>query len=335
MRAREAHGAGGEHAVGIRLVRPQQAVGSPQDRRGEVLELLALVVPCGAVVAFQVRILAQLGIGVCGEHLAVGVHVHAAAFGLLQKLLEVVQVVAGDHDEGARLDLELNRRRLGPAVGGDVRVLQSGHGGQVDLAALEDQGQQLVHAQVGADGPHALVQERRHGRVRLPQRLRMVGIRRHAAHAEKQQALQAADILLRVPQLAHVVRVEFAQGDGLSANAALEGGDGLGVEADVAHAGEHALEHKPVGLGIPPSAALCSGQGDQRPGQLVLQPSRIGGLAAYAGGSGAGGASRRLLALEAEHVPVSHLALLDQRVYFRSDCTILLCLIRFCCRTYR
>ena len=74
------------------------------------------------------RILAQLGIGVRGEHLAVGVHVHAAAFGLLQKLLEVVQVVAGDHDEGSRLDLELNRRRLGFAVGGDVRFLQSGHG---------------------------------------------------------------------------------------------------------------------------------------------------------------------------------------------------------------
>ena len=186
MRAREAHRAGGEHAVGIRLVRLQQAVGSPQDRRGKVLEFLALVVPCGTVVAFQVRILAQLGIGVCGEHLAVGVHVHAAAFGLLQKLLEVVQVMAGDHDEGARLDLELNCRRFGFAVGGDVRVLQSRHSGQVDLTALENQRQQLVHAQIGADGPHALIQERCHSRIKLPQRLRMVGIRRHAAHAEKQ-----------------------------------------------------------------------------------------------------------------------------------------------------
>ena len=163
----------------------------------------------------------------------------------------------------------------------------------------------------------------------------MIGIRCHAAHAEKQQALQAADILLCVPQLAHVVQIEFAQGDSLSANAALKGGNGLGVEADVAHAGEHAFEHKPIGLGIPLSAVLCSGQGDQCPGQLVLQPSHIGGLAAYAGGSGTGGASRRLFTLEAEHVPVSHFALLNQRVYLRSDCTILLCLIHFCCRTYR
>ena len=115
-----------------------------------------------------------------------GVHVHAAAFGLLQKLLEVVQVMAGDHDEGTRLDLELNCRRFGFAVGGDVRVLQSGHGGQVDLTALENQRQQLVHAQIGADGPHTLIQERCHSRIRLPQRLRMIGIRRHAAHAEKQ-----------------------------------------------------------------------------------------------------------------------------------------------------
>ena len=243
--------------------------------------------------------------------------------------------MAGDHDERARLDLELNRRRLGLAVGGDVRILQSRHCGQVDLAALENQRQQLVHTQVGADGPHTLIQERCHSRVRLPQRLRMIGIRRHAAHAEKQQALQAADILLSIPQLAHIVQIEFAQGDSLSANAALEGGNGLGVEADVAHAGEHAFEHKPVGLGIPLSAVLGSGQGDQRPGQLVLQPSHIGGLAAYANGSGAGGASRRLFTLEAEHVLVSHFALLNQMVSFGSDCTILWYLIHFCCRTYR
>ena len=241
----------------------------------------------------------------------------------------------GDHDEGSRLDLELNRRRLGFAVGGDVRFLQSGHGGQVDLAALENQRQQLVHAQVGADGPHALVEKRRHNRVRLPQRLRMIGVRRHAAHAEEQQALQAADILLRAPQQAHVVRAEFAKRNSLRANATLKSGNGLRIEADVAHAGEHALQHKPVGFGIPLSAALGSGQGDQCPGQIILQPSHIGGLAAHAGSSGAGGASRRLLALEAKHVLVSHFALLYSGVCFRSNYTILWYHIHFCCRTYR
>ncbi len=94
----------------------------------------------------------------------------------------------------------------------------------------------------------------------------MVGIRRHAAHAEEQQALQAADILLRVPQLAHVVRIEFAQGDGLGANAALEGGDGLGSKLTLLTQANMPSSISPSDSESP-SAALCSGQGDQRPGQ--------------------------------------------------------------------
>lgn len=312
VRAGEAHRARGEDAVGIGGVGLHQAVGGPQNGRGKVRELPALVVPGSAVVALQMGVLAQLGIGVGGKHLAVSVDVDAAALGLLQQLLQVVQVVASHHDEGACLDFKLHRRRCRLAVGGDVGVLKGGHGGKVDLAALQDQRQQLVHTHVGTDGTHALIEKRVHGGIGLAQRLGMEGVCRHAAHAEEQQALQTADVFLGIPYAGHVVSVELAHGDGLGADAAGKSSNGAIVEAHVAHAGEHALQHEGVGLGVRARLLLRAGQCNQRPRQLVLQLGDISGLATNARRAGAGSAARGLLALEAEHLLVSHFGFLHQ-----------------------
>ena len=53
------HQAGGEDAALVGLVRLLDAVGGHQDRAGEGVELLALVLPGAAVVADQVLVLLQ------------------------------------------------------------------------------------------------------------------------------------------------------------------------------------------------------------------------------------------------------------------------------------
>ena len=70
---------GAEHPIGIGLPGLHDAVCGCEDRPGELGELSLLLLPGSPEVAHEVRELAQLGIHVCGEHLAVGVYVHALA----------------------------------------------------------------------------------------------------------------------------------------------------------------------------------------------------------------------------------------------------------------
>ena len=82
-----------------------KAVCGKQHGRGYVRELLLLVLPRRAEVALEVLKLAQLGIAVRGQHLAVGVYVYALALGLLKQEFQVIQVVAGDYDVRAFFNL--------------------------------------------------------------------------------------------------------------------------------------------------------------------------------------------------------------------------------------
>jgi hypothetical protein len=76
--AGELTGRCGEHAVLVLGVRRHEAVGGHEDRARELGELLTLVLPRGTVVAHQVVVLLELGVGVGGKHLAVRVDVDAA-----------------------------------------------------------------------------------------------------------------------------------------------------------------------------------------------------------------------------------------------------------------
>jgi hypothetical protein len=56
----------------------------------------------------------QLRIAVRRQHFAVGIDVNAGAFGLLQQVVQIFQVVAGDQDAFAfgGFDVDLSRRRV-------------------------------------------------------------------------------------------------------------------------------------------------------------------------------------------------------------------------------
>ena len=69
-------------------------VGGHDDSTGEGRELFLLVLPGGAIVADQVRILVQLRVAVSRQHLAVGVDVDAGALGLLQDLLQIIGITS-------------------------------------------------------------------------------------------------------------------------------------------------------------------------------------------------------------------------------------------------
>ena len=105
---------------------------------------LRCVVPGAAPVAVEVRVLLELGIGVGREHLAVGVDGDALALGLLEQLLEVEQVVAGDQDGFARLDAQRHLGGHRRAEGLGVGLVEQFHGLVVHLAAAQGFGQPVV-----------------------------------------------------------------------------------------------------------------------------------------------------------------------------------------------
>ena len=241
------HRAGCEHAVGVALARRHEAVRGEQHRRRQVVELLLLVLPGRAEVALQVRVLLQLGVRVRRKHLAVGVHVDALALGLLEKLLQVVQVVARDDDERAGLDLERDLGRLGRAVRLGVRLVEHAHAGQVDLADLQHERHERVdRTRLGKCG------ERFHEEgvdciVGAAEHASMVSVGGHAADAEQHERLARADVLVGTPDVGHVV-VGFCDAVAGSGHGCGLGVDPLGeradvglVEVDVGHAREQAV----------------------------------------------------------------------------------------------
>ena len=95
-RARGGGDAGGEEASGINGGRRHDAVGGRQHRPGKGRPLAPLILPGAAIVARQVRMIAQLGVHVRWQHLAVGIYFDIGAFELLEQIPQIDHVVAGD-----------------------------------------------------------------------------------------------------------------------------------------------------------------------------------------------------------------------------------------------
>ncbi|MPN34763.1 hypothetical protein SDC9_182257 [bioreactor metagenome] len=76
------------------------AVGGKEDGAMEGYEFVKLLPPGIAVVAHEIFIFLESRVIMGRQHLAVGIHIHAGAFGLLQKLLQISQVVAGNQNRG-------------------------------------------------------------------------------------------------------------------------------------------------------------------------------------------------------------------------------------------
>jgi len=126
-----------EEAVLVAVLRRDEAVGRQQDRAAKRLKLLTLMPPRAAIVAHEVIVLLEGGIGVSRQHLAMGVDVDARALGLLEQLVQVAQVVATDQDRGAGAHADVGLRRFGVAVGAGVGLVEQAHPLHAHLAAAE------------------------------------------------------------------------------------------------------------------------------------------------------------------------------------------------------
>ena len=314
---RERHHLGREHAIGIAVLRRHEAVRGVQQRAGDVVELLLLVLPGGAEVALEVRELLQLGIGVRRQHLAVGVDVDALALGLLEQQLQVVQVVTGHDDERAGLDLEGDGGGLGRAERAGVGGVEHRHAGEVHLADLQHEREQRVDGTGLCKRCERLNEERVDRLVVLAEHARMVGVGGNAANAEQHERLERADILVGAPHLGHVVvGLDIESGGGGDS-----GGFGVHfgnqrtnrelIEVHVGHAGEQSVHHELVRARPYLAGTFArAGQPNQRAGQLVLSCSHILGFPTNTRTARACLAFGRLLALEAKHL-VGHLGSLS------------------------
>ena len=247
------------------------------------------------------------------KHLAVGIDVDALALGLLQQLFQVVKIVAGDHDEWSLFHLEGHADGNRVAEGLSVGLVQHLHALEIDLADLQDDRQQQVHAPVLADGKERLCQECVDLPARMTEDARVIGVGRHAADTEEDQGLQGTDVLVRVPELLHVVVV--VPSAGRSAAGAIRNqplllrvhlvdqrAEGLFVKADIGDGGEQSLDEELVGalrrMGV---AVRGAGKADQRAGQFILQRCNVRSFPADAGFPLAAGAACGLFTLEAKH----------------------------------
>ncbi len=152
-------GAGEDTVAVVAHIRVDDAVGGHHHGAREVGKLLLLVLPGGAVVAHQMGVLLEEGIGQCGQHLAVGVDMNAGPPGLLQNELEIHHVVAGDQNAlaGDGGDSDLGRFRM--AEGAGFTQIQHLHDFEVELTNLHGAVKQPTHfARVCAEPAHDAVE---------------------------------------------------------------------------------------------------------------------------------------------------------------------------------
>ena len=142
----------------------------------------------------------------------------------------------------------------------------------------------------------------------------MICVGGNAADAEENERFQAADVLLCLPEICHIVLVISAAGRTAAAafrnKACLflphpldAAANGILVKADVGHGGKQCFDHQFSGGFVRQRVAIggtC--QTDERTGQLVLQRSDLGVFSADASFSGTSGTSGSLLTLITKHI---------------------------------
>ena len=144
------------------------------------------------------------------QHLAVGVDVDTLVLSLLQELLQIVQIVAGDYDKRPLLHHQWNGGRDRLSVGLGICLVEHLHAGEIHFSDFENDGQKLIHTPVLADGKKRLHKELVHSFVGITEHSGMISVGRHAANTEKDHGFQTANILVGVPDLCHVVIIVLA-----------------------------------------------------------------------------------------------------------------------------
>ncbi|MPM33902.1 hypothetical protein SDC9_80483 [bioreactor metagenome] len=261
----------------IALTWGHQAVGGIEDGGRETVEFLLLVLPCRAEVALQVGIGLQFWIGVGGEHLSVGVNIYPLALGLLEKGLQVGEVMAGHHDEGTLLHFHGNGSGGGGAIGIGVGLVKDLHAFEVHRADLHDERQQPVHVGVVlAHGAQGFIKEGCNLGDVIPQHPGMISVGCHAPDAEQDEGFETADILLLGPQgegafLAATIGPAFWGEDGSRGlDLFCEVFDGFAIEIYVCQGGEKRLQNQAIGFFGGRLALGGITQADERLGEGIL-----------------------------------------------------------------
>ena len=230
-----------------------------------------------------------------------GVNVDALAGCLFQQHFEVVQVVSGDDDEGALITCRGDRCRNGVAVSAGVGGVEQRHAREVDVAEFENQAEPLFDAVVVAERLQAFAEPSGDLGVGLAEHASVVGVGRHAAQPEEQGRAERDDVRVAVEKVVRIKRGHRRILRDGALQAVAHGGEGRAVKVDVRHAHEERVHEKRLALGTDGRVVGGARQRDQGGGDLILQTGNFGLLAADAA-AGAAGASRRLFALETEHV---------------------------------
>ena len=144
------------------------------------------------------------------QHLAVGIDIDSLILRLLQQLLQVIQIMTGDHDERSLLHFQRDSNGNGIAKGFRVGFVQHLHAGEVDLTDFQHDGKQLIHTPVFTDGKERLGNKLIDFVTGISEDSGMIGIGSHTTDAEEDQRLQGTDILIRVPDFRHVIIVVSA-----------------------------------------------------------------------------------------------------------------------------
>ena len=333
---RPPHQATSKNLVPVGFLRLLDAVGRHHDRTREGVELLGLVLPGGSVVAAEVGMLLQLRIPVAGKHLPVRVYVDSLPLALLENLLQVLEVVAGNQDGLSLLGAQGDLRGNGMSVRTRVARVEKLHGPQVDPPAFQNQADPVVQAQVLSQGRgHAFMNEVVHNVVLLAENPGVVRIRGHTPDPEGQDLLERTDVRIdvRIRTEAHLLalldhllpggcRLEGGRAFGEVGLApgrlhlyrqfvpqfhapANEGNKTIRIEIHIGECREDGFAREDVRLPVFHAhfAAFhrTNGQPLDRIGQKILQGRHIRLLAAYAY-LGAPFAFCSLLALVTEHV---------------------------------
>ena len=182
-----AHHGGGVHPVGVAGTGRHQAVGGEQHRRGDIRELLLLVLPRGAEVARQMGVFLQARIAVGGQHLAVGVDVDACSGGLLQQLVQILKIVAGHHNKRPLFHVNVHPRGHGIAEAFGVGPIQQRHALEIHLSELHDEGQPFLRAVLLRQGGKTLIERLVHMLVPVAQSQGVVSVGCHALQTEQQR----------------------------------------------------------------------------------------------------------------------------------------------------
>ena len=147
----------------------------------------------------QLRVFSQPRIPVGGQHLAVGVHVDTSACRLLQQLVQVLQIVAGYHDERPPTDVRVDLCGRRVTEGGGVGLVQQGHALIVYQTKFRDEGQPLLNGVLLPQGAQPLVEPLADRLILLPKAESVMGIGCHTLHAEQQCGAQRHDVRIAAP----------------------------------------------------------------------------------------------------------------------------------------